>query len=191
MSKNKRRVIISVQYLSRKGTIVEMATAQIPDTGATSSTDNSFEVEKILSHKLTSKTECKFKVKWKGWKVKDSTLEPLENLMTVPLLLQDYVEKFEKKSRTAASGSTTESNRAFSVIPKEFTNQWKLEDEFIPQGTEHVGKIKTEFERGLEGLFWLVKFMEMPTTYVFVRKCAMIYYFPLESLTFLKKKEKA
>jgi hypothetical protein len=155
-------------------------------TGGESS--ESFDVDKIISHRVVSKTITKFKIKWSGYKRKDCTEEEIETLFSIPLLLMEYVHQSREKFRSRQPSQEADSGATFTTVHRSILNQCKLEDEYIPKGNEHVGKFVAQCDRGTEGLFWLVKFMEMPDNFVFVRKCLMVYYFPMESMRFMKEK---
>jgi hypothetical protein len=149
--------------------------------------DVTFTPEKIISHKIVSKNETIFKVKWLGHK--ETSMEPLENLTTMPLLVHVFVISSEK-SFHALFSEVTRPNASFPQAPRRILSQCNSKDEYIPTGSEKIAKIRHEFNQGKKGKFWLVTFFRTGTK--FVRKSLMEYYFPVESVGFLKRmKERA
>lgn len=149
--------------------------------------ERTFPLERIAGHKMISKRETVFKVKWLGFTVKDCTLEPLEHLLSAPEALLNYVEKSRKAFHNAMPSQESDSGATFHPPNKEILRQCKSEEEFVPSGSEKVRKIDAEIVYDKEGFFWLVRFWCDKDNQKLVRRSLMEYYYPLESLMFLNK----
>lgn len=149
--------------------------------------DKTFPIERICGHKMTSKNETVFKVKWLGFPTQDSTFEPLSHLLGAPAALLQYVQASRKSFQRAMPSQETDSGATFSQAPRAFLRQCTTFDEFVPLGCEKICKIDAEVVYEQEGLFWLVRFWPDKDERKLVRSSLMHYYFPLESLLFLKK----
>jgi hypothetical protein len=159
--------------------------ADAPNTPE-SEVDVVYPVEKIRSHKLMSKNDTRFLVRWLQCEKKEDSYEPIENLMTAAFHVEQYVDvsraALKKSMGLGFSGAT------FTQVPRHILNQCNSPDEYIPRGNETTRKIDMEVQRGSEGTFWFVRFWEDRHVRKLVRRSLMIYYFPMESMMFLKRR---
>lgn len=148
--------------------------------------DTAFVVESVLNCKFCPlRRRFVFVVKWKDYV--ETTEEPLENFLASPLLILDL----EKKQYRELCDETKRSNN--EELRQKGRRKLRLESnigrrsksEFIPDGTEVVGKIYGSSYAGT-AQFYEVKFYGIPENKK-VRLQYMEYYFPSELLSFWDK----
>jgi hypothetical protein len=147
-------------------------------------------IDKILGHKLMNKSETRFRVKWSKFSAKSSTMEPLEHLLAVPRLVYNYVQKSRKSFAASMPSTETDSGATFHQASRSILNTCTIQNEYIPRGNEKIRKIDLEYTVEKNGTLWYVRFWDKPNVRRRVRKSLMVYYFPIESMIFLKRKEK-
>jgi hypothetical protein len=147
-------------------------------------------IDKILGHKLMNKSETRFRVKWSKCSAKSSTMEPLEHLLAVPRLVYAYVQESRKSFAASMPSTESDSGATFHQAPSSISNTCKIPNEYIPRGNEKIRKIDFEYTAEKKGTLWYVRFWDKPNVRKLVRKSLMVYYFPIESMIFMKRKEK-
>jgi hypothetical protein len=138
--------------------------------------DRVYRIEKIRKHKVIHKNDTRFLVKWENCPLKQSSYEPLDNILVAPRLIYEYVQAAKKKLAASRPPDPNVPEIPFPEIPQVILRTCRAPDEFIPRRYEHIRKID------------LVRFWDNPDLRRVVRKAIMIYYFPIESLIFLQKK---
>lgn len=80
--------------------------------------DKIYEVQKIIGKRTNSKL-LQYKVKWKGYSIREATWEPIENLGNVQNLIQKYERKTELKSRKKRESLLKKKNPLFTCFRNE------------------------------------------------------------------------
>jgi hypothetical protein len=153
-----------------------------------------FPIQKITNHRVVERKkglwQTEFKVRWKGWKARDDTWEPLEHLTGCPMLLLDYImkkgEQFTKPYKVA--GGPLPKGRIppprNKVVIEYFARAKDLW--YIPEGFEFVKAILKEVSVS-GNVYMAVVFRHLKPGVVHVPRCLMDYYFPTEVALFLGK----
>ena len=136
-------------------------------------------VNAVVGHEMTDLKSTVFHVWWKNHPKEESGAEPLENLLTIPLLLLKYVNKRRK-------GTGHQKRPAFRQPPAAIRKEAQTNKEFWPSRGDNVAKIYQEYKDNEGNTFWLVKFFRKDKR-ILVRRSVVEYFFPLQSLTFLFK----
>jgi hypothetical protein len=144
-------------------------------------------VEKVVKC-IPSAGDTKFSVKWAGYK--ESTLEPLENLVNCPDLIRQFLEREQAKARKALKQQNlTSADPGPRVLPISVTREiirTKLPNEYLPSGKERRVKIRMRLAvKKVECL--LVQFDGDKNDVKLVRRAVMDFMHPLHVLLFLKK----
>ncbi|KAG2387829.1 hypothetical protein C9374_001423 [Naegleria lovaniensis] len=94
--------------------------------------EEEYEVETILLSKK-KKNKMHYLVKWKGWRIEDSTWEPPENLSNIP----DLIEHFEKHV-----APTLDKNHNGNFVPEKILNSRKVKNktEYLVQWRDYPVK---------------------------------------------------
>lgn len=149
------------------------------------SQERDWPAEKIHSHYMTTIHETVFLVKWKGYDLDRREFGPLENLVNIPLLVKKYVASCRKsrmnKLKNAYNGDI------FTRPPSAITRALRNLGDFVPNGSEKVRKIYAEVNGQDMDSFYLVTFFRSHEK-ILVRRSLMHYFFPLDSIIFIKKR---
>ena len=151
-----------------------------------------YAVNAILHHEMVSLECTKFKVWWRNCPRDEAGPEPLEHLLTVPLLLLKYVKKAEKDYKMKLKrllGPKADTKFSFPQPSADIRRKAEKNGEYWPTADDTVAKIYHEFHTKEKHAFWLVKFFRKPKR-VLVRRSVMEYFFPINSLTFIHKTQR-
>jgi hypothetical protein len=153
-----------------------------------------YRVQKITKHRVVQKSrgiwQTEFKVRWKNYKARDDTWEPVEHLVDCPMLILDYVLKkgeeytrpFKESGQPLPRGRIPPPEDA-NVMKQFGKNKWMW---YIPEGFEVVKKILKEIL--ISGnKYMAVVFRHLKPGVVHVPRCLMDYFFPTEVALFIKK----
>lgn len=80
--------------------------------------DKIYEVQKIIGKRTNSKL-LQYKVKWKGYSIREATWEPIKNLGNVQNLIQKYERNTELKSRKKRERLQKKKNPLFTCFRNE------------------------------------------------------------------------
>jgi hypothetical protein len=86
----------------------------------TDATEMEYEVEKILGHSQNG-NETRYLVKWKGYPIEESTLEPIEHLQNAQGALQEYLRTQHQPAKTRKS-TRQKRNRAIGTACRQNRN---------------------------------------------------------------------
>lgn len=152
---------------------------------------NLYVVEKIHKHRVNEATlRVEFFVKWQGYTKDQNTWEPLDNIDSLPSLLEELEKKSHGTILKAAGEISKEAASSlpkFPVIPANILNKMKAGKdslEFFPNGNEDMTRIVCELQTPeTSHVLWKVYFAGCSSPR-FVRKDLIAYYWPVEAALF-------